>query len=47
MAEFLKQCKAFWQTLPGQVIQGVVYAILLILVCMFFTGNGEFIYEAF
>ncbi len=28
-------------------VQIVMYAILVLLICMFFSGHGEFIYEAF
>ncbi len=47
MAEFLKRCKAFLSTPAGQILTAVVYAVMLLLVLMFFTGNGQFIYEAF
>lgn len=34
-----------------KVIKGIftflIYLVMFILVCMFFTGNGTFIYEAF
>lgn len=29
------------------IITALVYIAMLILVCIFFTGNGSFIYEAF
>ncbi len=47
MADFLKRLKAFFQTPAGQILTAVVYAVMLLLVLMFFTGNGQFIYEAF
>ncbi len=30
-----------------KVISFIIYLIMFILVCIFFTGNGAFIYEAF
>jgi len=41
--------KAFWKkwenTVPGAILLAAVYAIMLLLVLMFFTGNGQFLYE--
>lgn len=31
----------------GTVVEGVVYAAMLLLVLVFLTGNGQFIYEGF
>jgi len=45
MAKFLSWWKKFRETVPGSVITAIYYAVLLILVLLFFTGNGEFIYE--
>jgi hypothetical protein len=47
VAELIKRLKAFLQTPAGQILAAVVYAAMLLLVLMFFTGNGQFIYEAF
>ena len=47
MAAFLKQWKAFRQTTVGRILELVVYAAMLALVLIYFTGNGVFIYEAF
>lgn len=47
MAVLIKRLKAFLQTPAGQILSGIVYAVMLLLVLMFFTGNGQFIYEAF
>ena len=47
MAGIVKKAKAFLQTPPGRVIELVVYAVMLALVCICFTGNGVFIYEMF
>lgn len=46
MAAFLTRCKAFLQTPPGRVLEAVFYATLLALTLIYFTGNGQFIYEA-
>ena len=47
MADLIKRLKAFLGTPGGQILTAVVYAAMLLLVLMFFTGNGQFIYEAF
>ena len=47
MAEFVKKWKQFRKTAAGRVLELVVYAAMLILVLIYFTGNGVFIYEAF
>ena len=47
MAEFVKKWKQFRKTTAGRVLELVVYAAMLILVLIYFTGNGVFIYEAF
>ena len=47
MAAFLKKWKAFRQTTVGRILELVVYAAMLALVLIYFTGNGVFIYEAF
>jgi len=31
--------------IPGTVLTALVYAAMLILVLIFFTGNGQFLYE--
>ena len=31
----------------GQAVKILIYALMLLAVLMFFSGNGEFIYEAF
>jgi len=31
----------------GRILELVVYAVMLALVLIYFTGNGVFIYEAF
>ena len=30
-----------------KIISFIIYLIMFLLVCVFFTGNGAFIYEAF
>ena len=47
MADLLQRLKAFFPTPAGQILSAVVYAVMLLLVLTFFTGNGQFIYEAF
>jgi len=47
MAQFVKKLRAFWKTPAGRVISAVAYALMLTLIVVYFTGNGEFIYEAF
>lgn len=32
-------------TLWGTLLIAAVYAVMLLLVLMFFTGNGQFLYE--
>lgn len=47
MASFVKKWKAFQKTTVGQILQLVIYAAMLVLALIYFTGNGVFIYEAF
>ena len=47
MAGFVKKRKAFQKTTPGRILELIVYAVMLILALIYFTGNGVFIYEAF
>lgn len=47
MAMFLKKIQAFFTTPFGIVVEALIYAAMLILIMTFFTGNGQFIYEAF
>ncbi len=47
MAAFIKKWRAFRQTMVGRILELVVYAVMLALVLIYFTGNGVFIYEAF
>ena len=47
MADIVKKARSFLQTPLGRVIELVVYVIMLVLVCIYFTGNGTFIYETF
>ncbi len=44
MAEKLKKFRA---SVPGMILEALIYAAMLIAVMIFFTGNGQFIYEAF
>ena len=47
MAGIVKKAKAFLQTPAGRVLELIAYAVMLALVCIYFTGNGVFIYETF
>lgn len=47
MAEFLKRWKKFMISPLGQLLELTAYAVMLVLVLIYFTGNGVFIYEAF
>ncbi|MCI8842702.1 MAG: hypothetical protein HFF08_01125 [Oscillospiraceae bacterium] len=46
MAAILKRWKAFLKTPPGRLLEALCYAALLALILIYFTGNGQFIYEA-
>lgn len=37
--------KQLENTIGGAVLTAAVYAIMLLLVLLYFTGNGEFLYE--
>lgn len=45
MARVISWWRAFRETLPGQVVLAAVYAAMLVLVLICFTGNGTFLYE--
>lgn len=47
MAHFLNKIKGFQETALGKILTVFVYLLMLALVLVFYTGNGEFIYEAF
>ena len=47
MDRILKKWKAFQATAPGQLLTVILYAAMIALVLIFFTGEGEFIYEGF
>jgi hypothetical protein len=47
VAEFKKRIEEFLKTPAGIAAEVLVYAVMMILVLIFFTGNGQFIYEAF
>ena len=47
MADIVKKAKSFLQTPAGRAVELIAYAVMLALVCIYFTGNGTFIYEAF
>lgn len=45
MARFIKKVNQCRQTPVGQVVEALLYAAMLTLVLIYFTGNGQFIYE--
>ena len=45
MASFLKHIKTLKGTPGYRAMELIIYALMLILVFIYFTGNGEFIYE--
>jgi len=47
VAALVKKWKAFRKTTVGRILELLVYAVMLALVMVYFTGNGVFIYEAF
>ena len=47
MAGIVKKARSFLQTPVGRVLELIAYAVMLALVCIYFTGNGTFIYETF
>ena len=47
MARFMKKLEHYRKTPAGQVLEACLYAGMLLLVMIYFTGNGQFIYEAF
>lgn len=46
MAAILNRCRAFLKTPPGRLLEALFYTALLALILIYFTGNGQFIYEA-
>lgn len=46
MAAILKRWRAFLKTPPGRALEILFYTALLALSLIYFTGNGQFIYEA-
>ena len=47
MAGIVKKAKSFLQTPAGRALELIAYAVMLALVCIYFAGNGAFIYETF
>lgn len=47
MAGKVNKWKRFLNTPVGRVLELIAYAVMLLLVLVYFTGNGVFIYEAF
>ena len=47
MADIVKKAKQFLRTPAGRAVELIAYAVMLALVCIYFTGNGVFIYETF
>lgn len=40
-----ERIKKYIKNNAGIYIEAVIYAIMLILICIYFEGNGQFIYE--
>lgn len=40
-----ERIKNFIKNNAGFYIEVIIYAIMLILICIYFEGNGQFIYE--
>ncbi len=47
MAKFLENLSAVKKSVPGQILAVVIYAAMIALILIFFSGHGEFIYETF
>ena len=47
MAKQVNKLKKFRESTLGHVVEAVIYSALLLLVCIYFAGNGSFIYEGF
>ena len=45
MAEGLKRVRIFVQNNYKLILEAFLYAIMIILICIYFKGNGQFIYE--
>ena len=45
MAAVIAWWRRFCETLPGQIVLAGLYAAMLALVLICFTGNGQFLYE--
>ena len=47
MARKVKKLEAFRKTVLGRIVEAAVYAAMLYLALLYFTGSGMFLYEAF
>lgn len=47
MAKRVSKLQTFRESLAGQILEGIIYAAMLYFICVYFSGNGSFIYEAF
>ena len=48
MAGIVKKIQAWLaNTAPGQIVEALIYAAMLLMTLAYFTGHGAFIYEAF
>jgi hypothetical protein len=47
MARFLKKLSVFQETFLGKLVSVAVYAAMIALILIFFSGHGAFIYENF
>jgi hypothetical protein len=47
MAKRMNWWKKFRGSLIGRSLEVILYAVLLVMICLYFTGNGTFVYEGF
>lgn len=47
MAVIISKIMKFTQSPLGKCLLAIIYALMLLLILIFFDGKGEFIYEAF
>lgn len=46
MAKRMNRFQKFRASTVGHIAEALFYAVLLILICLYFEGNGIFIYES-
>ena len=47
MAKFLKRVRRAWEAPALLPLRALAYAVMLLLISIYFAGGGVFIYEAF